>query len=331
MNETALLLNAVSLSAGIVLLYFGGNGLVKGAGGLALHFDISPLVVGLTVVAFGTSAPELFVSTLSAVQGKMGISVGNVLGSNVINIALILGIASVVRPAVVDTAVVRFDAPFMFATYILVALGVIRFTDSPFWSGGVLSRAEGLLLIAVLVTYIVILYRRSGDTTVPIEEMPSQEDAERPVVLDLVFVAVGVGALAAGAELLVRGASVLAIDLFGASERFVGITVVALGTSLPELVTTLVSLRQGETDISVGNIVGSNIFNSLMVLGATASIRPVEIGTTDYRGDFAFMVGTTVLLLLFLKVTGRVPRIGGWIFLVIYGVYVAYLTVTRTV
>ncbi|MFP4210387.1 MAG: calcium/sodium antiporter [Alkalispirochaeta sp.] len=330
MSDVSLLLNTAFLVIGGVLLYFGGNGLVRGAGGLALHFDISPLLVGLTVVAFGTSAPELFVSTISAVQGKMGISVGNVLGSNVINIALILGIASVVRPASVDRGVIRFDAPFMFGTYILVTLAVIRYSEQPFWSGGILSRWEGALLIAVLVTYLVILYHRSGETSVPIEEIPLREDAERPVHLDLILVVVGVGALAGGAELLVRGASVLATDLFGASERFVGITIVALGTSLPELVTTLVSLRNGETDISVGNIVGSNIFNSLMVLGATASIRPIEIGATDYRGDFAFMVGTTLLLLLFLKVAGRVPRIGGGIFLVIYGGYVVYLAVTRT-
>ncbi len=327
---------SVLVVIGMGLLYLGGGGLVKGAGGMALHFRIPPLVIGLTVVAFGTSAPELFVSVLSALQGKMGVSIGNVVGSNVINIALILGISAVARPAPVDRGVIRIDAPFMLFTYLLVALAAVQLGGAPaVWLGGVMERWEGLALAAVLVWYVLLLYRRSVHTkrtSAPlVESLPDERDASRSVAMDIVLVGGGIAALAVGAELLVRGASTLATDVFGASDRFVGIVIVAFGTSLPELFTTIAGISRGEMDISVGNIVGSNIFNSLMVLGMTAMVRPIEIGTTDYRGDFAFMVGTTLLLVLFLAARRKVPRAGGVLFLTIYVAYFTFLVMTRTV
>ena len=334
MTPLAISLNAILVIAGMVLLYGGGGGLVKGASGIALHLSISPLVIGLTVVAFGTSAPELFVSVLSAIQGKMGVSLGNVLGSNVINIALILGIAAVARPMEVNQAVIRFDGPFMLVTYALVALGMANFGGGPVWLGGTILRWEGLVLATVLVVYVILLHRRSnrpGATPPAVVAGPAEADAARPLWLDGTFVVVGIAFLAVGAEILVRGASTLATEVFGASERFVGIAIVAFGTSLPELFTTIAGMSRGEMDISVGNIVGSNIFNSLMVLGTTALIRPIQVGQTDFRGDFAFMVGVTVLLLLFLLARKKVPRWGGVLFLGIYGVYFVFLMATRTV
>ncbi len=334
MTPLAISLNAILVIAGMVLLYGGGGGLVKGASGIALHLSISPLVIGLTVVAFGTSAPELFVSVLSAIQGKMGVSLGNVLGSNVINIALILGIAAVARPMEVNQAVIRFDGPFMLVTYALVALGMVNFGGGPVWLGGTILRWEGLVLATVLVVYVILLHRRSnrpGATPPAVVAGPAEADAARPLWLDGTFVVVGIAFLAVGAEILVRGASTLATEVFGASERFVGIAIVAFGTSLPELFTTIAGITRGEMDISVGNIVGSNIFNSLMVLGTTALIRPIQVGQTDFRSDFAFMVGVTVLLLLFLLARKKVPRWGGVLFLGIYGVYFVFLMATRTV
>ncbi len=320
---------------GMALLFFGGNGLVKGAGGIALQLKIPPLVVGLTVVAFGTSAPELFVSILSAIQGKMGVSVGNVVGSNVINIALILGISALARPATVDRGVIRIDVPFMLITYVLFGMAALDFSGRSFWLGGVILRAEGAFLVAVLAGYVFLLYRRSvrsGIASPPLlEEVPAQSDAERSFWLNGLYVVAGIVFLAAGAEILVRGAGTLAMELFGASERFVGIAIVAFGTSLPELFTTIAGISRGEMDISVGNIVGSNIFNSLMVLGATALVRPIEIGNIDFRGDFAFMVGATALLLLFLVAGRKVPRWGGAVFLAVYAFYLVFLTLTRTI
>mgnify|MGYP001253505727 CR=1 FL=1 len=330
----SLLLYSAFLVAGMALLYFGGSSLVVGAGGIALNLNISPLVVGLTVVAFGTSAPELFVSVLSAVRGQMGISVGNVIGSNVINIALVLGIAGVVRPTVVDRTVVRFDVPVMLLTYVLFALVALQFGATPPWIGGTIRRWEGAVLVAVLVAYVALLYRRSrwGEGPPPLADEIEEEDVRsRPIWLDVVLVLAGAGMLAGGAELLVRGASWLAVNVFGASERFVGIAIVALGTSLPELFTTLVSLAKGEMDISVGNLVGSNIFNSLMVLGTTALILPIRVGQTDFSVDFLFMVGTSLLLMTALWRRRKVTRMAGASLILVYVVYVAYLAATRTV
>jgi cation:H+ antiporter len=326
-------LHASLLVLGMAMLYFGGSALVGGASGIALNLDLSPLVVGLTVVAFGTSAPELFVSVLSAVQGRMGISIGNVIGSNVINIALVLGIAGIARPTIVDRSVIRVDAPFIFVTYAALGLAALNVTGDLVWIGGVIQRWEGLLLVLTLVVYVLILYLRSQwgrPAPVVVDEIAEEEVRARSIWLDVLLVALGVGLLAAGAESLVRGASWLAVNLFGAGERFVGIAIVALGTSLPELFTTIVSISRGEMDISVGNIVGSNIFNSLMVLGVTSLILPIEIGDTDFSGDFVFMVATTLILVVSLTRRRKVTRATGVLLILVYCIYVAFLTATRT-
>jgi cation:H+ antiporter len=329
------LLNVVLVVAGMVMLYLGGSSLVGGAGGIALNLRIPPLVVGLTVVAFGTSAPELFVSVLSAVQGKMGVSIGNVIGSNVINIALILGIAALARPSDVHRLVIRVDTPVMFGTYAVFIAAGIAFGSASMRIGGVIDRLEGAILVALLAVYVYTLYRRARtdreNAALVVGEAPSSKVASRAIWLDAVLVVLGVALLAGGAEAMVRGASWLAVNVFGASERFVGIAIVAFGTSLPELFTTITSIARGEMDISVGNIIGSNIFNSLMVLGATSLIRPIEIGETDFSIDIAFMLGISILLYLFLLSRRRVPRIGGALFLAVYTVYVVFLTMTRSV
>ncbi len=316
------------------MLYFGGSFLVQGAASLALKFNISQMVVGLTVVAFGTSAPELFVSLLSAVQGKMGISIGNVLGSNVINIALVLGIAAIVRPTVVGRDTVRIDGPVMLLTYAVFILVAADMSGVNFWTGGTIERWEGSLMVAALGTYIFLRYRRSrsAGASIPVaDEIPDEDVIQRPVILDVVMVVLGTALLAGGAELLVRGAAWLAVQLLGASERFVGIAIVALGTSLPELVTTIVSLGRGEMDISVGNLIGSNIFNTLMVLGATSIVLPIAVGTTDFAVDFMFMVGTSAILMGALAAWRKASRPMGALLLISYASYVVYLAATRTV
>jgi len=328
-----IVLNSAFVLAGMAMLYYGGASLVGGAGGIALNLRIPPLIVGLTVVAFGTSAPELFVSVLSALQGKMGVSLGNVIGSNVVNVALILGVAALAYPSDVHRSVIAADMPVMFGTYLVFGLTAIGWGTVPFWIGGTIGRLEGAAMIALLLMYVYTLYRRSrgnkAEAAAVVGAAPSEKDKGRPLWLDAVLVVLGIALLALGAESMVRGASWLAANVFGASERFIGIAIVAFGTSLPELFTTIASIITGEMDISVGNIIGSNIFNSLMVLGATSTVRPIVVGGTDFSTDFLVMVGVSALLYLFLLARRRVPRWGGGVFLAVYVGYVVVLTATR--
>lgn len=328
-------LNLLFVLAGLLLLYFGGNFLVSGASGIATRFNVPVIVIGLTVVAFGTSAPELFVSLVSAWKGLMPVSVGNVVGSNIINIALVLGLVSVVRPLPVSNKIAFIDTPIMIGTYAVLALTVMNFGgERGLWQYGTISTVEGIVMVSLLVGYLYFLYRNARGKgaavleEIPIDEIPAEPGAPMPLlVLKLVA---GIGGLALGGQLLVDGASWIAENIFGASERFIGITVVAFGTSLPELVTSLVAIVRGETDISLGNVVGSNIFNSLMVLGATSLFRNIEIGSADFRFDFLFMTAVSVLLFLIIAWRRRLPRWGGATFFIIYLGYFVFLIQTRT-
>ncbi len=327
--------NSFLLIAGLVLLYFGGNFLVKGAGGLALKFRIAPLVVGLTVVAFGTSAPELFVSLISAVQGFKEISLGNVVGSNIINIALILGLSALIIPIPVSRGIIRRDLPLMFASYLLFFAVVLPMP----WEGldggaGRIFRYEGIIMIAALLAYIVFLYRYGmghQDEVGELVEMDEvgESDTQKPVYLLLIQVGIGIAALGFGSDFLIDGASWMARELFGASERFIGITVVAFGTSLPELITSVIAATKKQMDISVGNIVGSNIFNSLMVLGATSLVTPLDIFARGFTVDLAAMIAVSLLLFLITLMRRRLERWSGILFLVSYAGYFAYLFQSR--
>lgn len=315
---------------GVVLLYAGGHALVSGSGGLALRLGLQPLVVGLTVVAFGTSAPELFVSLIAALRGSGGISLGNVIGSNVLNFALILGLVATVRPIPVAPQIRRADGPAMLATYLPLALVLFNFGAANRWSGGTIERWEGALLVAGLVIYLVWLYRRSranAEIAASVTtDMP--DSATKPPAVLIGSIVLGVVGLALGSEALVRGAGWLAIEVLGASERFVGLAIVALGTSLPELVTSLVAVLRGSTDLLIGNLIGSNIFNGLSVLGLAALVRPIEVGATSFGGDFAFMVATSVLVLIAIRLDRRAGRLLGVVLLLAYTAYVGYLVAT---
>lgn len=332
---TPIVLNLIFVIAGLLLLYFGGDFLVSGASGVARRLNVPVIVIGLTVVAFGTSAPELFVSLVSAFKGLMPVSVGNVVGSNIINIALILGLVSLVRPLPVSRKIAVIDTPIMIGTYAVLALVVMNFAGGgDYWRNGTITTLEGALMVGLLAGYLYFLYRNAaGDGAealeeIPLDEIPAEPSAPMPVLL--LKVAAGVAGLALGGQLLVDGASWIASNVFGASERFIGITIVAFGTSLPELVTSLVAIVRGETDISLGNVVGSNIFNSLLVLGATSLLRNIEIGDSDFRFDFLFMAGVSVLLFLIIARKGRLPRWGGATFFVVYLLYFVFLVQTRT-
>src|SRR6056297_414765 len=283
-----MLLNLLALLVGFVLLYFGAERLVHGAASLALRFGLTPLVVGLTVVAFGTSAPELVVSVGSALEGRGGLAIGNVVGSNIVNVALILGLSVLIRPALVKTQLLRLDVPLMIAASALLFVLLLD---------GVLNRVEGAFLFAGLIAYtgFNIWQSRREQAAVQTDLAEVLPTPSGSVGRDVGWVAVGLVVLVVGAQFLVSGAVSIA-EAAGLSEAFIGLTIVAIGTSLPELATSVVAALRGEGDIAVGNVVGSNVFNLLGILGIAATVSPLE------RGGIGLFDLGTMLFLTFLLV-----------------------------
>ncbi|MFW5800813.1 MAG: calcium/sodium antiporter [Spirochaeta sp.] len=321
---------AVFIVAGLTALYFGAEFLLRGAVSGSLRLGISKLVIGLTVVAFGTSAPEMVVSVISAVQGHASIAVGNVIGSNIINIALVLGLLSLWLPVESHPKLLRFDIPVMFGSYGVMLL----FVFGSVWplQTGTITRIEGLLLLFLLGSYLVTIYvksRRKGvaESAVPIDaveiavETPSKEYA--PLVIFALMLG-GILLLGIGGELVVRGAVWYAGEVFFVSERVIGITIVAFATSLPELTTSLVAIKKKEVDISLGNIIGSNIFNSLGVLGIAASVAPLDAIESGFALDIGMMFLVSILLTLSLLIWGGLRRTSGLILLTALGFYIRF-------
>lgn len=273
--------------AGIVLLVAGGDTVVRGAGRLALAAGVRPLVVGLTVVAFCTSAPELAASITAANAGSPGLAVGNVLGSNIANIGLILGLSGLVRPIRVQSTLLRRELPVLLAASLAVML-LAR--------DGSLSRGDGALLLAALFTYLGVMIRAELRAVELATDAEVQEAVGKGGVLpNLGWVGLGVGFLVAGADQLVDGAVGLA-RRSGLSEAVVGLTIVAVGTSLPELAASIAAARKGQGDIVLGNVVGSNIFNLLCILGCTALVQPIEGGFAAFTKDMWVAVAFAVAL-----------------------------------
>ena len=310
MNETLMCVGGV---AGLALLYFGADWLVRGGGAIAARARVSPLVVGLTLVAFGTSAPELFVSAGAAMAGLGDICVGNVVGSNICNIALILGLTGLVAPIGMNAALFRRDVPIMVVASIVVTA----------WCGltGGLGRIAGTVFVVAIVVYTchgIVMSRKSA-----------AEGAAKPAMgmgqaMALAFA--GLAVLVVGAKLILAGAVALEKGL-GVPDEFVALTVVAVGTSLPELATSVIAARKGEPDIAIGNIVGSNIFNILGILGVSALLRPVAVAGMDWV-DFGMMIATAVLLWPLLGARGRLGRTEGAVLLAVYGGYLVWLVRT---
>jgi cation:H+ antiporter len=297
-----MLWNICLLCLGVVLLYLGSEWMVKGAAGLALSYGIRPLVIGLTVVAFATSAPELLVSVIAAVKGSSGVSIGNILGSNVANIGLVLGLSALLRPMAVDARLVRRDIPFMLGVSGLLWLVC---TDDR------VGRIDGLLLLAGLGVFLWMGFRSGKSPEDPAEIAPGPGTGRLACLLLLV---VGLLGLMFGANLIVNAAIVIARQL-GLSEVFIGISIVAFGTSLPELATSVVAGIRGEYDISIGNIVGSNVFNVCMVMGTVGLFNPMRIDPKLLVFEFPAMMGISLLLLIFCRSGHRINRGEGLCFL----------------
>lgn len=310
---------------GLVLLVKGADFFVDGAAGIAGKCRISPLVIGLTVVAFGTSMPELAVSVTSAATGSTDLSIGNVVGSNIANILLILGVSALVCKLPVRRASLVLDIPvLLIASVLLIGLGI--------W-GGALEWWDGLIFLAVFAVYMVILMRGAcKDPPIPEEEkIPKSRlgiwyahKKERTWFL-VVLTVLGLGMVVGGGTLLVEGAKYVA-RAAGMSERVIGLTVVAVGTSLPELVTSVVAASKKQTDIAVGNIIGSNIFNILLIVGVSSLVAPLEFRMTDNLID-ALVALTAAVLLYWLAMFDkhRLGKTAGIVFLLGYAAYYVYL------
>lgn len=303
--------SALLILIGFVLLYFGAEWLVKGASSLALKAGISPLIVGLTVVAFGTSAPELVVSTLASLRGAGDLALGNVIGSNIFNIAVILGIASIITPMKIHKQVLKIDVPVM-----IVATGLLLVFLSDFK----ITRGEGVLLTAGIILYLFwsgyIARKEKQDVELP-------KNGKLKFHLDIIWALTGIILLVLGSHFLVTGAVTLA-RMWGISEAIIGLTIVATGTSLPELATSVVAGIKKEADIAVGNIIGSNIFNILAILGISSLIAPIQSnGITTY--DLLFTVISVLLLTLFLFGKMLLRRWHGVALLSLYTVYIVVI------
>ena len=286
---TELLMIALYITGGLVLLYFGADWLVQGAVTLALHLGLSPLIVGLTVVALGTSVPEALVSVQAAIGHQGGIALGNVIGSNILNIALILGLSSLILPLKVDSHIVKADVPLLTgATFMLVVL----LEDFH------ISRMEGAFLLLCIVGYVagnIMTVKRDSPEENKIEGMEVPENPGKTLWRDVGFLVLGIITLGFGANFLVSGAVDLA-RIFGLSEALIGLTIVSIGTGTPELATALMATFRKTPDLAIGNAVGSNIFNIMFVLGIAGLVAPLD-GKGISSVDLYVMLGVTILLL----------------------------------
>jgi cation:H+ antiporter len=312
------MLDIALVAVGIVLLYGGGESLVTGSISLARRLGLSPLVIGLTVVAFGTSAPELAATLAAALQGSPEVAFGNVVGSNVFNVGLILGIAAVVFPLSAGARFLRREMPFMIRTGALMLWLV---------ADGRIGRIEGVVLLALLAVYLGVLLLKKDVEAPRVTEEFAQEygDAPTPLWSSTLRVVVGIALLVLGARVLVLGAVGLARGL-GITERVIGLTIVACGTSLPELASSVVAAARREGDLVLGNVVGSNIFNVLAILGTTSVVTPIEVTV-----GFGVWVDLTVMLLFsvvlwpFLVTGGKLERWEGIVLLVGFFGYMVFL------
>lgn len=314
---------------GLIALVLGGELLVRGASRLAAYAGVSPLVIGLTVVAFGTSAPELAVSVNACLEGQSDMAVGNVVGSSIFNVLFILGISALISPLVVSSQLIRIDVPLMIAASVLMlGLG---------WDGNV-DRLDGVGLFLVLVLYTGWSVLQSRKESAAIQKEYEQEYGEKPTTsafqkigLQVLLIVVGLVMLTFGARWLVSGAVTIA-RLAGMSELLIGLTIVAAGTSLPEVATSVMASIRGERDIAVGNVVGSNIFNILCVLGLSAAVVPGGVGVSDaaLRLDIPIMIAVAVACLPIFFTGHLIARWEGGLFFGYYLAYTGFLILAET-
>ncbi|HIE74213.1 MAG TPA: calcium/sodium antiporter [Flavobacteriales bacterium] len=306
---------------GLILLYLGGEALVKGAVSLALKLKISTLVVGMTIVSFATSAPELLVSLGAAIKGHTDITFGNVIGSNIANIALVLGLAAVMFRLNITEQTKKISFPFMFFSSLVFGVILYFFNEISFW--------VGIVFVASLLFFTGLIIRQSRKENLKAtidEDQTLAEESQSPIYKSISFLIVGVILLKFGADYFVDGAIALA-KVFSVSDRVIAVTVIAIGTSIPELATTVIAALKKEESLAVGNLIGSNIFNILAVLGLTAIVKDIPLVDVQLlKTDYIFMMGITLLLGLFIYrfSKNQVSKLEGLIFLIFYIAYLVY-------
>ena len=310
-----MLLQVVLFLAGLVVLAFGAEGLIRGAARLARAMGMSPFVVGFTVIGFGTSAPELVVSLSAALQGRSEIALGNVVGSNIANVGLVLGLGALVAPLAAHMRLLKVEVPLVIATSLLLwALC---------WDGAV-GRVDGAVFLACFAGVAVYMYRTSKEEPPEVKQEVGLVAAEKMSMRTaVVLVVLGLAGLIGGAHLMVESAVELARSL-GVSEWLIGLTVVAVGTSLPELAASVAGAYRGEADIVLGNVAGSNLFNVLLILGVTAAVKPMGVPPEALTLEIPVMVGFAVLFLAVIANGLRVTRREGALLLACYAGFIAY-------
>ncbi len=313
------------LIAGLALILIGANALTDGASAIARRMGISELVVGLTVVAFGTSAPELAISVIAATGGNSALAVGNVVGSNILNILLIIGITALIRPILIKKTVMTNELPMLvLSSVILLIMGYSAALD-PGMATATITRVDGLLLLIFFLLFMRYTFASAHSMPAPPEE--PKKEKQLSTLRSIIYVLAGLAALIFGGDKFVDGASQLARRI-GMSEATIGLTIVAIGTSLPELATSIVAALKDKPALAVGNVIGSNIFNILLILGVSATITPLPFGDITLT-DLWVLVGASCLFLLFGRIIGQrtITRLEGAIMLAAYIAYTATLLI----
>ncbi len=308
--------NLILVGAGLAMLFFGAEWLVKGSVTIANKLRMSQLVIGLTIVAFGTSTPELAVSISSATKGISDVALGNVVGSNIANIGLILGLSAFIAPIAVSRKTLRKEVPLMIGiSFLLLAVSI----------DGSISFYDGILFVGGILIFTIFSYKTTRKEVV--ETVISNEKNDSSFSKSIILIIIGLILLTVGAFFTVDNAVIIAKEI-GLSERIIGLTLVAVGTSLPELITSIVAAKRGHTDISVGNILGSNIFNILAILGISSSITAISVNDSMWT-DYVFMILFAVILLPIIKTGLKIGKIEGILLVAGYVGYTAFLIFSR--
>ncbi|WP_296703522.1 calcium/sodium antiporter [Algoriphagus sp.] len=308
----------ILLGLGLVILLYGGKILVDGASAIAVKLGMSAGLIGLTIVAFGTSAPELLVSVNAALKGNSDISIGNVVGSNIANIGMVLGLSGLFYPILIRKSTLRFD-------YLITAIVTLLFYALSY--NGIIGFWEGVFLFSLFIGFNIYLFRNTDeggliDNTEVTEEVEQVKGYSWVVAISL-FLG-GIVGLYFGSELLVNNAIKISRE-FGVSERIIGVTIIAIGTSLPELITSIMAALAKKTDMAIGNILGSNIMNILSIIGITAIIKPIDVSGEFLNSDYLWMIGFTLILFPLIRTKMRISFFEGMILFLGYGAYMYFL------
>lgn len=315
-------MNYILLIIGFVLLVKGADIFVDGSSAIAKYFRIPAFIIGLTIVAFGTSAPEAAVSITAAVTGQNGIAVGNVMGSNMFNLLVVLGACSLIKPCPVESSTLKSEYPLsIIAALLFIILALLPAGIGASSEDLVLSRVDGLILLALFAFFLITTIRKARST--PAE--PIHEEKKPSLGKGIILSICGLAGIIIGGQLVVNCASNIAAS-FGVSQTLIGLTIVAIGTSLPELVTSIAAAVKGETDIAVGNVIGSNLFNLLFVLSSSVVIHPVTVERVSIY-DAAIVIVASLLAIIPALISRKIGRVWGVLFLVLYGAYTYYILV----